>query len=87
LAHARSVESDVTSPFARLIVSILAVALLTESSHAQATDGDVAVGGRKQRQQKTDKPAAQTSKVDEKAYNAAIKSLPNKAFDPWHGAR
>ena len=76
-----------TFQFVRLIVSILAVALLTESSHAQGTDGGVAGGGRKQHRQKMDKPAAQTPKVDEKAYNAAIKSLPNKAFDPWHGAR
>ena len=68
--------------FAKPTVSILAVALLTESGYAQTTGS----GGRKH-QQKEDKPAAQTPKVDEKAYNAAIKSLPNKPFDPWQGAR
>ena len=45
------------------------------------------VEGRKQHQQETDKPTAQTPKADEKAYNAALKSLPNKSFDPWRGAR
>jgi hypothetical protein len=35
---------------------------------------------------KAEKPAAQTPKVDEKAYNAAIKRLPDKPFDPWLNA-
>ena len=38
-------------------------------------------------QQKADKPTAQTPKADDKAYNAALKCLPNKPFDPWRGAR
>jgi hypothetical protein len=29
----------------------------------------------------------QTPKADDKAYNAALKSLPSKPFDPWRGAR
>ncbi len=46
-----------------------------------------AAAGNKQHQQKTDKTGAQKPKADDKAYNAALKSLPNKPFDPWHGAR
>jgi hypothetical protein len=49
--------------------------------------GSESAGGRKQHQQKADKPTAQTPKADDKAYSAALKSLPNKPFDPWHGAR
>jgi hypothetical protein len=75
------------SAIATLIVTIVTAGMLTESCHAQATSGGGSGGGRKQHQQKTDKPAAQTPKADEKAYNAALKSLPDKPFDPWRGAR
>ena len=72
-----------TALIAKLIITVIAAALLTETCYAQATGS----GGRKQHQQKADKPATQTPKVDEKAYNAALKSLPDKPFDPWRGAR
>ena len=75
------------SAIAKLIVIIMVAALLTESCYAQATGGGGSGGGRKQHQQKADKPGAQTPKADEKAYNAALKSLPNRPFDPWRGAR
>jgi hypothetical protein len=68
----------------RFILATLLVALLIESTHAQATSGG---GGRKQHQQKTDKTSAQKPKADDKAYNAALKSLPDKPYDPWRGAR
>jgi hypothetical protein len=61
---------------------------MAESAHAQGmSDGGSGGGGRKQHQQKSDKPDTQKPKVDDKAYNAALKSLPNKPYDPWHGAR
>lgn len=75
------------SAIARLIVTMFAAVLLAESCHAQATGGAGSGGGRKQHQQKVDKPTAQAPKADEKAYNAALKSLPDKPFDPWRGAR
>jgi hypothetical protein len=57
-------------------------------AYAQATGGGgPGSGAHKQHQQKTDKTDAQKPKADDKAYNAALKSLPNKPFDPWHGAR
>jgi hypothetical protein len=71
---------------AKLVIAILAAALLAQSSYAQAPGGGGSGGGRKH-QQKADKPASQTPKADDKAYNAALKSLPNKPFDPWRGAR
>jgi hypothetical protein len=75
------------SAIAKLIITIMAAALLTESCYAQGTGGGGSGGGRKQHQQKADKPVPQTPKVNEKAYNAALKSLPDKPFDPWRGAR
>lgn len=72
--------------FAKLGIAILATALLAQSCYAQ-TPGEGSGGGRKQHQQKADKPMSQAPKADEKAYNAALKSLPNKPFDPWSGAR
>jgi hypothetical protein len=44
-------------------------------------------GGGHKHQQKTDKSDPQKPKVDDKAYNAALKSLPDKPYDPWRDAR
>jgi hypothetical protein len=72
--------------FAKLGVAVLTATLLAQSIYAQ-TPGGGSGSGRKQHQQKADKPTSQAPKADEKAYNAALKSLPNKPFDPWSGAR
>ena len=68
----------------KLIITLLATVLLVETCHAQATGGGSG-GGRKRHEQKADKP--QSPKANDKAYNAALKSLPDKPFDPWRGAR
>jgi hypothetical protein len=70
------------------ISSIAVLALALSISGANAQQGGVGQGaGRKHQQSQTDaaKPTAQ--KADEKAYNAALKSLPNKSYDPWAGTR
>jgi hypothetical protein len=71
----------------RFFLATLAVALLVASAHAQAPGGGGLGGGGRQHQQKSEKPAEQKPKVDDKAYNAAVKGLPDKPYDPWHGAR
>ena len=38
--------------------------------------------GRKHHDQKANATAPTAAKVDEKAYNAALKNLPNKPYDP-----
>jgi hypothetical protein len=81
-----STSISIKAAMAKLIITIMTVALLTQNCYAQA-GGAESGGGRKQHQQKADKPTAQTPKADDKAYSAALKSLPNKPFDPWHGAR
>jgi hypothetical protein len=59
------------SAIAKAIITILATVVLTEGCYAQTSGG-----GRKQHQQKIDRPAARAPKADEKAYNAALKNLP-----------
>lgn len=68
-----------------LVLAILSVAFLVSVASAQQATGG---GGGQKRHQKTDKSATQTApKADDKAYNAALKSLPNKPYDPWFGTR
>ena len=81
-----SAPISIKAAMAKLIITIMTVVLLTQNCYAQAGGGGSG-GGRKQHSQKADKSTAQTPKADDKAYNAALKSLPNKPFDPWRGAR
>ena len=80
-----SAPISIKAAMAKLIIAIMTAALLTQNCYAQAGGGGS--GGGRKHQQKADKPTAQTPKADDKAYNAALKSLPNKPFDPWRGAR
>jgi hypothetical protein len=75
------------SAIGKFIITMLATVLIAESCYAQATGGGGSGGGRKRHEQKADKPAGQTPKANDKAYNAALKSLPDKPFDPWRGTR
>jgi len=68
------------------VVAAFAVALMISAANAQQA-GSGSGGGRKHHEQKTDAAASTAPKMDEKAYNAALKSLPNKAYDPWSGTR
>ena len=43
--------------------------------------------GRKHHDQKANAAAPTAAKADEKAYNAALKNLPNKPYDPWSRTR
>jgi hypothetical protein len=67
-------------------VAVFAVASLLSVALAQQA-GSGAGGGRKHHEQKTDADASTAPKADEKVYNAAIKNLPNKPYDPWSGTR
>jgi hypothetical protein len=68
-----------------LVVAIFSVAFLVSVAKAQQSTSGTG-NGQKRHQQKADKSITQTSpKADEKAYNATLKSLPNKPYDPWFG--
>ena len=69
---------------ARFLLAVFAAALLVASAHAQAPGG---FGGGRKHEQKSDKPAEQKPKADDKAYKNALKSLPDKPYDPWRNAR
>jgi hypothetical protein len=81
----------------RLLIAGLAVApmmaLTMVSAQAQLgpqasqMQGASAIGqsaGRATQQSDTD---TQKVKANEKAYNSALKNLPDKQYDPWHGVR
>jgi hypothetical protein len=70
---------------ATLVVGALTIVSMTIGAKAQGMGG---LGGGHKHQQKTDKSAQQKPPpADEKAYQAALKSLPDKPNDPWRGAR
>jgi flagellar biosynthesis component FlhA len=72
--------TNMVSAMKSFVIGTLSVVFLVTASNAQQ-----ASGGQKRHQQKTDRSATQTTaKADEKAYNAALKSIPNK---PWFGTR
>jgi len=63
-----------------------ALALSVMVASAQAQMGGAPGGGRQpfdKRNQKSSEPAK--PKADDKAYSSALKSLPDKQYDPWHG--
>jgi hypothetical protein len=67
------------------VTACLLASLVSVAQAQQSNAGSGAGNGQKHHQQK---PAtAVAPKADEKAYNAALKSLPNKPYDPWAGTR
>ena len=70
----------------RILLLALAIGVTT-SAHAQGLGGTGggSFGGRHHQQQKNAKTTTPKPKVDEKAYDAALKQLPNKPYDPWRG--
>ena len=65
-----------------IVLLAFAIGLATVGAHAQG------MGGGHKHQKQTDKTGPQKPKADDKAYNAALKSLPDKPKpDPWQGAR
>jgi hypothetical protein len=63
-----------------------ALALTLMAASAQAQMGGSPGGGRhasgNPSQKSKDPPKA---KADDKAYSSALKGLPDKPYDPWHG--
>ena len=68
----------------RILISALAVALMTVSAGAQE------MGRGKKHQQDTEKAESKTkTKADEQAYKEALKRIPDstKKVDPWQNVR
>ena len=70
----------------RLPIAILALALLTTGAQAQGSPG-FGGGGHGKHGGQADKGEAQKPKIDDKAYNASLRNIPDKKYDAWHGVR
>jgi hypothetical protein len=75
----------------RFLIAGLALAAMTTGAYAQSAPGG-ALGPASQIGQHAakageDKAGDGKAKANEKAYNAALKNLPDKQYDPWHGVR
>ena len=74
----------------RLLIAAMALMLTTVSAFAQAGGlPGSSIGQHVQKSSDQTDPAknAAQRKTDDKAYNAALRNLPNKEYDPWHGVR
>ncbi len=71
-----------------IAIALAAGALATSSAHAQGITG-MDNGSRRDHKKAAAKTEEQKPKVDEKAYDAALKSVPEKSEkpDPWKGVR
>jgi hypothetical protein len=71
----------------KILGAALALTVMVASAQAQLGGGPPSGGATHQpfdkRNQKSSEPAK--PKADDKAYNSALKSLPDKQYDPWHG--
>jgi hypothetical protein len=77
-----------TSPVAlimRLLTAAFACGLVTASAHAQGGAAGSAHG--KHGRQQPEKGELQKPKIDDKAYNAALRNIPDRKYDAWHSVR
>lgn len=70
----------------RLPIAILALVLLTAGAQAQGGPG-LGGGGHGKHGGQADRGEAQKTKIDDKAYNASLRNIPDKKYDAWHGVR
>jgi hypothetical protein len=73
----------------RLIIVAVAVLLMTGSAFAQVGQlpGNQVGQHVQHANDQADSKNGAPKKNDDKAYNAALRNLPNKEYDPWHGVR
>jgi hypothetical protein len=76
----------------RLLIAGFALALMTATAHAQVPQmntmsANQRVGDHASKNLHAGDDKDQKPKANEKAYNAALRNLPDKQYDPWHGVR
>ena len=77
----------------RLLIAALAMALMLMSAQAQVSPSQSQMNSASQLGQhagnalKTQIEDPNKLRANDKAYNAALKNLPDKQYDPWHGVR
>jgi hypothetical protein len=70
------------------LFACLALVAMTAAADAQMQPGGQ-IGQHVSKADQNAKAGADGDKVkaNDKAYNAALKNLPDKQYDPWHGVR
>jgi hypothetical protein len=75
----------------RWLIAGLALALTTAAAQAQMSPQQNQMNGAARLGQGASKQGAESEKdkpkANDKAYNAALRNLPDKQYDPWHGVR
>jgi hypothetical protein len=83
----------------RFLIAALALALMMASAKAQIGGGGTGGPGNQmgaasnlgshaaKQGRQDDKDGEQKAKANDKAYNSALRNLPDKQYDPWHGVR
>lgn len=75
---------------ARWALAMTALALLTATAQAQLNQNTPGMQGSQignHVSKESDSEKQQRPKADDKAYGAALKNIPDKKYDPWHGMR
>jgi hypothetical protein len=73
----------------RILIAALLIPLplvLATAANAQGAAMGSGSGGHRHGQSPAEK-ASQAPKADDKAYKDALKSVPNKPYDPWQNTR
>jgi hypothetical protein len=70
-----------------LAAAALTLTALESGAQAQMMGGAGGGGGSHKQHQQKASTKDQAPKADEKAYAAALKTVPDRPFDPWHGVR
>jgi hypothetical protein len=63
----------------------LALTVMTAAAQAQMGGGSPSGGRQAYGDHKNGPKDPPKAKADDKAYTSALKGLPNKPYDPWHG--
>jgi hypothetical protein len=75
----------------RYLIAGLALVLMTAAVEAQMTPQQTQINGNSRIGQSASKALDANDKdkpkANDKAYNAALKNLPDKQYDPWRGVR
>jgi len=76
----------------RLLIAGLLMILTVASAHAQTGGQQGAINAASQLGRHAGAANANATdeakvKANDKAYNAALRNLPDKQYDPWHGVR
>lgn len=71
----------------RLLIAAIALTAMVGTALAQSGPAGSQIGQRASKLEAQTEEGKPKAKADEKAYNAALRTIPNKQYDPWRGVR